>query len=281
MDIMASDVFRVDWFLVDTVIIIVLFVMLIGVKIFKSTHRWRQNYSNEFLDFHNYPTASKLFKGQVLKTKQWTLTRNASLKKKPRNNKTILLLGGYYKRKLAKILTEGLSSYGFNVINLKLRNKREPGSKKRRGLITAEIQSLFSLVINFFNQEGFIESLGYLIIDCSRVHIPIKAYLPDQTSIGTILINPKISKKNVDELGDIINISQYSSNVFYIFSLKSILFLRNRSLTHVHKNYQKEKVTHVNIKVLDKSNRKFKYYETILLGMIIDVLENKLMKSKI
>ncbi|MHA1915769.1 MAG: hypothetical protein ACW97V_15515 [Promethearchaeota archaeon] len=268
---MVASVYHIDWILVDTIIIILLFVLLIGVKIFKSTHRWRQNYSNEFLDFCSYPSASKLFRGEVLKTKGWNMTRDVSLIKDTKNSKPILLLGGYYKKKLVKVLTEGLCSYGFNVINLKLRVKRGSSSAKLEELISAEIQTLVSMVINFFDQESLFENSGYLILDCSRAVIPIRAYLSDRTNIKIISINPKICKRNPEEIGDIINLSQ---NVFYIFSLRSLLFLRNKSVTRIYKNYPKEDLTYGKITVLDKSNGNFKYYETILLGIIIDKIKN-------
>lgn len=268
---MASSIFRIDWIQVDTIIIILLFVLLISVKIFKSTHRWRQNYSNEDLEFYSYPTASKQFKGRILKTKKWNLTKNSQLLTNTRTTKPILLLGGYYKRKLIKVLTEGLASYGFSVINVKVKVKHGSSSNKLIGLIPKEFQSLIRIVLNFFHQESLIDNSGYSVIDSSRAQIPIKAYLPERVNSRIIIINPIICKKNFEEVVDVKSDLQ---NVFRIFSLKRFFFFKNKSLTNLFKNISKENLAHLKVAILDKSNRNFKYYETILLGLIIDNINN-------
>jgi hypothetical protein len=268
---MAGSVSRIDWILVDTIIIILLFVLLISVKIFKSTHRWRQSYSNEDLEFYSYPTASNLFKGEVLKTKKWSLTRNTSLLTETRNPKPIMLLGGFYKRKLIKVLSEGLASYGFSVINVKIGVKQRASSNRLRGLITDELQSLISVAFNFFKKDNLVENSEILIIDCSRALIPLEAYFKERLNAKIILINPKISEKNLKEQRDLKNDIQ---NIFYIFSQKRFHFLKNRSLNKIYKYHPKENLALFKITVLDKSNRNFKYHETILLGLIIDKLNN-------
>ena len=46
---MLNGTFLIDWVFIDSVIIILLFLLLFSVRIFKNTHRWRSTYSNEAL----------------------------------------------------------------------------------------------------------------------------------------------------------------------------------------------------------------------------------------
>ena len=55
---MRFDIFRVDWITIDTIIIILLILLLIGVKVLKEVYRWRFFFSNtstiQRVDKHPY-----------------------------------------------------------------------------------------------------------------------------------------------------------------------------------------------------------------------------------
>ena len=120
---MLSNAFQVNWVFVDTVIIILLFLLLLAVKIFKSSHRWRLSFSNEALEYHPFPEPFDNGGSHNIRAKQCSLVRNSSLHKQYENYPVVLIIRTKSNRHLTKIITEGLSSYGFNIINLKLNIK--------------------------------------------------------------------------------------------------------------------------------------------------------------
>ena len=185
--------------------------------------------------------------------------------------KFIPMIYKHHKSKLIKALTEGFASYGYIVINIKVKIKQGSSAKKLKGLIFEEFQSFIKLVFDFFNQKRLIHNPEYSIIDISRAQIPIQAYLSEQMNRKIIKVNPKIRKKNFREIW---NFESDFQNVFYIFSRRSLIFLKNKSLTKLSKNNLKVRPGGIEIAVLDKSNRNFKYYETVLLGLIIDDIDN-------
>ena len=82
---MVNLLLRIDWVFVDTVIIILLILLLIGVKVFKSTHRWRLGFSNNALEYHSFHKTQEQVTSRVLSTKYWDLTKNSSFKDKDDN----------------------------------------------------------------------------------------------------------------------------------------------------------------------------------------------------
>ena len=88
---MVSNVFQVDWVFVDTVIIILLFLLLLSVKIFKSTHRWRLSLSNNALEYHFFPKANENEKNKFIRVKYSCLIKNCSTNKEANNLPFILI----------------------------------------------------------------------------------------------------------------------------------------------------------------------------------------------
>ena len=275
---MINDIFQLNWVFVDTVIIILLILLLLGVKLFKATHRWRLSFSNNNLEFYSFSKTPANLKSRFIKIKHWSITKNSPIIKN--NNKTplILILRTNVKRKLIKILTEGLSSYGFTIINAKIKIKYN--SKTGNELIKSEVKSLISSAFDFFEKKGLINTFDHLTINYSKSFVPPTAILSEPDNIGLILINPKINKMNIGRFKEIqINSLQYP-RLFYIFSKKNIFILKNRSLKRLIKESDDKNTIIAKLTTLERSNRNFKYYETILLGTIIDIIENKLMESK-
>ena len=168
---MLNDIFQIDWIFVDTIIIILLFLLLIGVRIFKSTHRWRSTFSNEALEYYNFPDADKIVGNQFLHANKWSLVRDSSLKEKYSKNLLILVLRTNYKRRLLRILTEGLASNGFNIITAKIKIKHYPDSDILEKGVIDELKSLISTIINYFKEKQLIKNQHYILrLPCFQLY---------------------------------------------------------------------------------------------------------------
>ncbi|MFX0083150.1 MAG: hypothetical protein ACFE94_15495 [Candidatus Hodarchaeota archaeon] len=276
---MASNAFQVDWVFIDTIIIIFLFLLLLGVKIFKSTHRWRLKFSNQDLEYYPFPKPNDLGISHYIKIEHCGLTRNLSLYKHYDNYPSIFVLRTKFKKHLTKIITESLSSYGFNVVNLKLDIKLDSSSNSLNKTIHEEIKSLLSSILEKFKHEGLIVNSRYILLNLSKYFIPNTETISDPKKIGFILINPRMNKLIIRNLKENLqNLPQYSQ-LFYIFSKKSYFILKNNDLKRFIKEFDKDSTNKSNLITLEKPTKGFRYYETILLGIIIDIIENKLMKS--
>ena len=273
---MASDIYQIDWVFVDTVIIVLLFLLLFGVKIFKSTHRWRSNFSNEAIEYHSFTNANLNFNSQIIRTNHWNLTRNSNLFEKYSQNSVIILLRPRFKKRVIKSLSEGLSSYGFNIISFKAKIKNSSNDE-----VVKEFNSLITSAITYFKQQGFIINSNYILLNYSTSLRIIKSILPDDKNRGLILINPKIKKSLHVNRMEKFNKSIQHTPVFYIFSKKALFFFKNRNLLRFTEEFCSQYRKNQSLLTLDKAKSSFKYYETILLGILIDIISNKLMKSKV
>jgi hypothetical protein len=278
---LLNDIFHVDWIFVDTLIIILLVLLLIGVKIFKSTYRWRLGLSNEALEYHSFHNIEDQVKSQNLSTKHWDLTKNTILINKNLSDKVILIIRTTHKKKLLRILTEGLCSYGFTVITLKIKSKSKSISKINTGNIIDELQSLISSIIDNSKQKELITRSNYILLQYSNSLVPTKSILTDPNNKGLILINPNMNKNSIGIHQELFNSQQQLLQLFYIFSKRSFFILKNKHLKLYKKNFGDIRDNKIKLVTLEKSGKRFKYYETILLGIIIDIIETKLIESKI
>ena len=98
--------------------------------------------------------------------------------------------------------------------------------------------------------------------------------------MGLILLNPKMSKSNVGIQQEIYNSQQQEPQLFYIFSKRGFFIFKNKRLKQYKKYFEENSAKKVKLIILEKSKKSFKYYETILLGILIDTIESKLIKSK-
>ena len=276
---MVSDAFQVDWIFVDTVIIILLFLLLIGVKIFKTTHRWRTGFSNKALDCYTFPKSFNLENVQYISIKNCNLTRNLSQHRQYDTEPLILILRTKFKKQLTKIITEGLSSYGFNVINLKLKIKLSQSSITSRKIINNELKFLISLILDYFTHEDLIVNSEHVLLNLSKPFFSNIEIQKDPEMIGLVLINPRMNKYNIGSLKEILIAKSQTTQFFYIFSKRSFFIFKNSNLKHFCMEFDKNNKSKVELITLNKSTKSFKYYETILLGIIINILENKLIKA--
>lgn len=274
---MLYEIYQVNWVLIDVVIIFLLFLLLIGVKIFKSSHRWRSKFSNDALESYSLPKSYNNGTGRFLTVKHCSLTRNPSLYKENRDIPTIFMIRTKFKKPLTKIITEGLSSYGFNIVNLKLKvNSR---IKISNGVIDDEMNSLIYSVIGYCNREAIISIQRYILINYSKLFIPTEKLLSDPMNDGLLCINPRMIKHKIRNVKDIFDRYPQCPQIFYIFSRRNLFLLKNPDLKCFVNEFTEMPISKVELITVEKSTRNFKYYETILLGIIIDIIQNKLLKS--
>lgn len=278
---MSTDIFQLDWIYIDTIIIILLLLLLLGVKLYKLTHRWRFTFSNEALEHTYYQKAPLKINNQTLCSTKWSLTRNSFLREESNERPTIVILRTNYKKRLLFILTEGLSSYGFNVINLRIKHRLDKNIKKffDKNLVT-NIGHLVSKVINFFKEKESEINFNFILLNYSKSTLSYKSILTDPKNYGMIVINPKLNNQNIKNYNDIFDSSSLNSQLFTIFSKRSIFIFKNKNLKQFLNQYNHQKEKQLNLLTIKKANYKFNYYETILLGMVINIIDNKLLNMK-
>lgn len=277
---MSNDIFQLDWIFIDTIIIVLLILLLLCVKLYKLTHRWRFSFSNEALEFISYRKPPLEINNQSISTSKWTLTRNVSLREEINKKPLIIILRTNYKKRLLYILTEGLSSYGFNVINLRLKIRLDKNNNLFDKALLDNIRHLISTVIDFFKEIDSEFNLNYLLLNYSKSSLSYISILTDPKNCGMILINPKLNNENIKNYNDIFKSSPLNSQLYTIFSKRSIFILNNKNLKRLLSLYNHQKEKKLNIITIKKAKYSFNYYETILLGMIISLIENKLLKAK-
>lgn len=270
-----TGIFQIDWIFVDSIIIILLLLLLISVRIFKTTHRWRNSFSNKALEEIDILKIHEKIQNNYFITEKCKLTKNISTSEGSKNLPLILIVNAYYKRKLFRILTEGLVTYGFNVINLNVKKKsnfNDISTKRKMGDVW---KSYISMLIDYIKTNEQVINTNYILINQSRPPVLNEAMFLESDNKCTILINPKL----------LMSISQNHNEkikeLFMIFSGKSRLFLQNKRLYKWLNICSNKENSKFNCLPIYKSRYSFKYYETILLGMIIDIITNELQKSEI
>jgi len=269
---MSLDIFRLDWILIDTVIIILLLLLLFSVKLFKEISRWRFSLSNESL------IRIKLKNSEMDTNSSIAIIKNCSMIKKRSDAEehsprvVVFLNTKSFSRKPIRILIEGLGSYGFAIVRIDLKIKSGINIEDSEGIKETAIGKIISSVIKHSKQQKLISSSKYTAIFCSNSSSLYKSIVSDENNEGMIVINPKISNVNSGKISRLVNLEP---KLHLIFSKKSHLMLNNNSL----KKFLKENPHHNKLgnqlTVIDKSRKSFKYYETILLGTILNIIELK------
>ena len=277
---MLYDIYQIDWIFVDTIIIILLILLLVSVKIFKSTHRWRSSFSNAFLDRFHFVETQKFVGNKFVTIKKIQLIRDSSLKKQNDQNPVILILRTNHRRKLLRILSEGLGTNGFNIISSKIDIKNNPEDYKLEKTITDELTALISTIINWYKKKDPNINQNYIMLNQSGLKLPYKAILEDTRNKGIILINPKVNNINYKKFLNVYDNSIKKNKFYIIFSKKGLLNFPNKNLKCLITNIQSQKLTEPKLLTLEKAKKSYKYYETIVLGMIIDIIKNNILKLK-
>ena len=274
---MAFDIFRVDWILVDTIIIILLVLLLISVKIFKEAYRWRFSLSNEFLTRTTAKALSFNLDRPSIYIKKWNLTKSKVIQEEISSKPSIFIIRTHRKQMLLKILTEGLSTYGFNVVNIWLKIKADKGKSKTIRDIERKIQQIIPSFLTIYNQDLHLLSQRYVVVNFDKKIIPYNFITKDSNSVKLILINPRLNLGNIKIMQTLETVSNPQFQLFIIFSERLNPFFKNRNSNKkilsdkTLKNSNKFKYH-----TIQKAKSTFKYYETVLLSIIIKNIDNKI-----
>lgn len=267
---MAFNIFRVDWILVDTIIIILLVLFLIGVKIFKEAYRWRFSLSNEFLTRTTAKTLSFNLDRPSIYIKKWNLTRSKVIKEEISSKPSIFIIRTHRKQMLLKVLTEGLSTYGFNVVNIWLKIKADKGKSKAIKDIEREIQQIISSHLSIYNQDLRFLIQRYVVVNFNKKIIPYNFITKNSNSVKLILINPLLNLTNLKIMQTLETISNPQFKFFIIFSERLNPFFKNRnSNKRILYNKTLKNSNKFKYHSIQKAKSTFKYYETVLLSIII------------
>ena len=270
------EIFNLDWLFIDTVIIIFLLLILFIVEIFKLKSRWRSTFSNISLSKIKFRSTSSNDKKSTYSIKNIKIIRNKDLKdfKYPRVG--IITFSSNKHSKLNRVITRGISSFGFDVIDLKIRIKRAQYKLKEK-----EIQYHIKELINSLNmalQTNKLTIDSYLILYNSKLNTAaFKIFLEDKNN-PLIFINPKVNKifkKTI--LGYLLD-EEANHKCLIIFSKRNQSIFSNKNLIKFLKLIPDHEERNLEVKTIEKSRKSFKYYETILLGIIIDFLDSYIQK---
>ncbi len=270
---MAIDIFQFDWIFIDTVVIILLILFLVCVKIFKERFRWRSKLSNCALNLYKFDKKALELNNQGILIKNFSITVNDVVKSKSMSKPIVIIIRTNKNRKLFKALTEGLASYGYDVINIRLNNKSLQNQEEATPIITS--------ILKFFIKKQLITNSNYLTIIHHKSKISCKSIVFDKNNVGVILINPKFDIINQKIITEIIDKKELISKMNIIFSKKSSTFLANKNLKEFLTYFSDYNTLKSKLLILEKSRSSFKYYETILLGIIINVIESNILKSQV
>ncbi|MFX1388814.1 MAG: hypothetical protein ACFE9Z_01980 [Promethearchaeota archaeon] len=274
-----TSIFQIDWVFIDTIIIILLILLLVIVKIYKSTNRWRNKFSNQNIVQKTVCNTYKRFQNQFFSLKKCKLTTKSSLIGNPYDFPFILIIRSKKKRKLLNFLTEGLTTYGFNVLNLNIKLKSKPNINTIDKQTNDIYMSLISTLKDIIKREELLFNSSYILLSHSESYIYHNLLKFDSNNKGIILINPRLNwescKNNQNQSQDFC----LKSHLYAIFSKKSFFFLKNKHLDNYVKKRVDKNPQDFNILTIENTGRSFKYYETIILSMILDIIENEILKS--
>lgn len=267
---MNFDIFRVDWILVDSIIIIILILILCSVKIYKVKHRWRSCITKFSINEIKLDPNFFQLRDKRISIKKWHLLQNPKIHEIKTSLPTIFLFSSKSLRYLPYVVIEGLCSYGFTV-NYILVKRRRSFHTKQDSIISHNNHNIVSLAYDYMKVNDYYESPQYWVIDF-KSYIPYKEFQNDRfNQIGLILINPSINQNNSSFLSN-----WFNSNglVHLIFSKKYYLWFKNRNITGFMKFFHKLKLKNINFDILEHTNFYFKNNETILLAKLMTIIKN-------
>ncbi len=268
---MTFDIFQVDWITVDIIIIALLILLLIGVKVLKEVYRWRFSFSSpstirrvdNLLDINNQFSAISI--------KKCTLTKSSVFQQEDLTKPTIIIIRRYRKLMLLKALTEAFCTFGYNVLNVRLKILTKNGMELMTSDIEKELQQTLSVILMFYNQDTYLVSQDYNVIDFSKDIMPLNLLLKDFHCKNIILINPCLKSYNLDTLLTLLNDSNKFSKIITIFSEKLNPIFKNKNVKKIllsNETFKNSKHT-----IMQKAKSTFRYYETLLLSVIIRYIE--------
>ncbi|MBY8987968.1 MAG: hypothetical protein KGD61_05900 [Candidatus Lokiarchaeota archaeon] len=268
---MAFDIFQVDWITVDIIIIVLLILLLIGVKVLKEVYRWRFFFSNAstIRRVDRLPDINAQL--STISIKKCTLTKSSDTPQEDLTKPTIIIIRKHRKLMLLKTLTEAFCSFGYSVINIQLRTLTNSRINGLASEVEEELQQTFPAIIKFYNRDFDLLNQNYNVIDFNKRLLPYNLLLKDSDCRNLILINPRLKSYNLDLIITFLNNLNKYPQLFTIFSENLNPIFKNKKVKKILLNVETFKNTKHTI--IQKAKSTFKYYETMLLSIIIRYIE--------
>jgi len=270
---MTFNIFQVDWITVDIIIIELLILLLISVKVLKELYRWRFFYSNAstIRRVNNLSEINAQFSTISIKT--CTLTMVNVFQQEEFRKPTLIIIRRYRKLMLLKALTEAFCSFGYNVLNVRLKTMTRSGKLEMTSVIEKELQHVFPVIFKFYNQKVEVLNQIYNVIDCNKRLLPFNILSENSDCRNLILINPRLNSRNLEVIMTLLNDSKKYPQLFTIFSEKINLFLKNtkfEKILRINEAFKNSKYS-----IIQKARSTFKYYETVLLSVVMRYIEKQ------
>ncbi|MFX0047412.1 MAG: hypothetical protein ACFE8G_04505 [Candidatus Hermodarchaeota archaeon] len=270
--IMTIGIFQVDWITVDIIIIELLILFLISAKVLKELYRWRFFYSNSSTvrRFDNLSEINAQF--STIFIKKCTLTKVNFYQQEEIGKPTIIIIRSFRKLMLLKALTEALCFFGYQVLNIRLKTVNRSGKLEMASLIEKELRYAFPIIFRTYNQEVHVLNQVYNVINYNKRLLPLNILFENSDCRNLILINPRLKSYNLEVMLTLLNDSNKYPQLFTIFSEKLNLFLKNTKIKKIlltNEPFKNSKYT-----IIPKARSTFKYYETVLLSLIMRYIEN-------
>ncbi len=269
---MTFDIFRVDWILVDSIIIFILILFLISIKLYKFKNRWRNDINNESLNQIALDPNQIKFNDNKVYIKRWNLTSSSFIKAGKIQLPTIFIYTSKSNQKLSNAIIEGLSSYGFIVIQIIFKRKLNLIKKNDSRLNYGKF-NIISSAFKYLFQNDYNLNQKYWLIDFNSYLLLKDLENNNLDQVGCVLINPSVNTENIGILLNWLN-SNIKFQINIIFNEKYYWRLRNRKISKLEKSLSKLTSKNINTETLEKSNKSFKYNETILLAKLIATVQN-------
>lgn len=268
------ELFYLNWIFIDTVIIILLLIFLISVRVFKSSQRWRNSFSNTDLEVFELDLSLLQYKLINIDIKKCLFIENHALKESSLDHPTIIFLKTGRKKKLIHVLAESFATYGYNVVIINCRIRPCEECSILDDDVNKELRYMVSLMINSLLEEGRKLSKKSITINYSNAHFPIESVISNNQNELLILINPTLNDLTIQNFEVAIKKPlKRNLPLFTIFSARSRLFMKNNNIEIFQKQIA-SKFDTASHRVINKAPKSFKYYETLLLGNLFELIQN-------
>ncbi|MEJ2251733.1 MAG: hypothetical protein P8Y70_12720 [Candidatus Lokiarchaeota archaeon] len=161
-------------------------------------------------------------------------------------------------------------NYGCIVSNIKLNAKLiRKGSSHQEDL--EWMSSFLQGLKKFINDHNTEIHYSLIIILHSNITLPFAYLLNDSLISKIILINSKVKDTLKNSINNIESINR--KRTFFLFSGKKYLFFKNSNIHKLAYAYSELNKVIPNITVIQKARYSFKYYETVLIGNIVKIIQ--------
>ncbi len=271
--ILHFEIFKINWLLIDTLIIVLLLIFLFSVKIFKFISRWRYSFSNKALIKKIVKKSELDDNGSSILIRKMIIVRNKALNFLELPRICAINLMTKNEIRIKHFLTKGLSSYGFDVVNLKINLQNDYDDELSEDVREEGIKKIIATTKVHLQKMECPSSSYMLILDstCKLLNFKI---LFEKENKAILLINPKINRYFRKTFSRILLSENIKRKLLIIFTKKTYLLLNNKNPKKISKLIPDDQKGKFNVKLLENSRKSFKYYETFFLGMIIDFLKS-------